>query len=212
MSLILYSMSKHADLIPPKVPQFLNAMLIQGRLSIPLEFLLPFEEKVGGQIIMADTGNRLRPILDKDDFRSAKMRSKLIFGMIAIFLISKVIVGELLEHKVAKRALFVGVPKSEPAYFSLYSFTFLALLTDCIFEAFAEDIYKDGPDEAEVDLRSKLFMQLMPKDVGLKRGFGYVQVRYDPNDLNRRDEWQKLTDFVKSILMNLQAKVYNFKD
>ena len=129
---------------------------------------------MAGQIIMADTGNRLRPILDKDDFRSAKQRAKVIFGMIALFLFSKVVVGEVLEHKVAKRALFVGVPKTEPAYFSLYGFTFLALLTDCVFEAFAEDIYKEGPEEAELELRSKLFMQLMPKDVGLRRGFGYV--------------------------------------
>ena len=128
---------------------------------------------------MSDTGNRLKPIIDKDDSRSTRQRSKLNFLMMSAFVFSKVVVGELLEHKVAKRASFVGVAKSEPPYFSLYSFTFLALLTDCMFEAYADVLYADNPDEAESDLRSRLFMQLMPKDVGLKRGFGYVQVRYD---------------------------------
>ncbi len=69
------------------------------------------------------------------------------------FLVSKVIVGALLEHKVAKRALFVGVNPDEPAYFSLYSFTMIGLLTDIIFEAFAEQIIAENPNEKEVDLK-----------------------------------------------------------
>jgi hypothetical protein len=94
--------------------------------------------------------------------------------MIAGFVFSKVIVGELLEHKIAKRASFVGVAKNEPVYFSLYSFTLLALLADSIFEAFSDVIYAGDPEESEDELRARLFTQLMPKDLGLKRGFGYA--------------------------------------
>lgn len=108
---------------------------------------------------------------------------------IGSFIFSKVIVGELLEHRVAKRASFVGISPEEPVYFSLYSFTLVGLLTDCIFEAFSDIIYEDNPLESEINLRTRLYTQLLPKDVGMKRGFGYSQVRYDDSDSRKRDEW-----------------------
>ena len=79
------------------------------------------------------------------------------FLFIGCYIISKVIVGELLEHRVAKRASFVGVNSKEPVYFTLYSFTLIGLLSDCIFEAFSDIIYADNPMDAEIDLRGRLF-------------------------------------------------------
>jgi len=73
------------------------------------------------------------------------------------YIISKVLVGELLEHRVAKRSAFVGIAKSEPVYFTLYSFTLIALLTDAMFEAFSDLIYAEHAMDSEVELRARLF-------------------------------------------------------
>jgi hypothetical protein len=100
---------------------------------VPLEFLLPFEQSQIGQLLAKDAAGRLR-----QEGSPVKDRSRLNFMIMSCFLVSKVLVGELLEHKVAKRALFVGVHVNEPAYFPLYSFTMIGLLTDILFEAFAE--------------------------------------------------------------------------
>ena len=93
--------------------------------------------------------------------------------LISAWFISKVLVAELLEHRVAKRASFVSLPQREPPYFTLYSFTLIALLTDAVFEAFTETLFAEQPYESEINLRSQLFDQLLPPTVGLKRGFGY---------------------------------------
>lgn len=128
--------------------------------------------------------------------------------VMSCFLVSKVLVGELLEHKVTKRALFVGVHANEPAYFALYSFTMIGLLTDILFEAFADRIIAESPEEPEQDLRQRLFTSLLPPGVGLKRGFGYSQVCYDQKDPRKKEEWQKLSDFMKQVLMSLQLRTY----
>lgn len=65
----MYSMAKHVELISVKVYQFLNLMLVKGELSIPPEFLLPFEDRVAGQNIHSDPGNRLKPE-KQDDTRA----------------------------------------------------------------------------------------------------------------------------------------------
>ena len=44
----MYSLQKHVELISPKVYEFLSEMLVKGKLSIPLEWLLPFEDRVVG--------------------------------------------------------------------------------------------------------------------------------------------------------------------
>jgi len=116
----------------------------------------------------------LRPERVDDNNRAIKARSRANFLIISAYTISKVIVGELLEHRVAKRSAFVGVAKSEPVYFTLYSFTLIGLLTDAMFEAFSEMIYADNAMDSEAELRARLFTQLLPKDVSLKRGFGYA--------------------------------------
>lgn len=101
------------------------------------------------------------------------MRSRTNFMFISCYIVSKVIVAELLEHPVAKRASFIGIQKNEPVYFSLYSFTLIGLLTDALFEAFADIVYADNPFDSEFNLRSRLYVQLLPVEIGLKQGFGY---------------------------------------
>ena len=66
-----------------------------------------------------------------------KQRSRVNFLLIACFFICKVLAGSLLEHKVAKRANFVGLKLQEKTYFSQYAFTLIAILSDVLFEAFA---------------------------------------------------------------------------
>lgn len=46
MSLIMYSLAKHVELLSSKVYEFLNYLVVKGILSIPQDFLLPFEDRL----------------------------------------------------------------------------------------------------------------------------------------------------------------------
>jgi hypothetical protein len=70
-----------------------------------------------------------------------------------------------LEHKVAKRANFVGLKLQEKTYFSQYAFTLIAILSDILFEAFAQLIIEDRPLESEIELRKQLFNNLTPPEI-----------------------------------------------
>ncbi len=70
-----------------------------------------------------------------------------------------------MEHKVAKRANFVGLKLQEKTYFSQYAFTLIAILSDILFEAFAQLIIEDRPLESEIELRKQLFNNLTPPEI-----------------------------------------------
>ena len=70
-----------------------------------------------------------------------------------------------MEHKVAKRANFVGLKLQEKTYFSQYAFTLIAILSDILFEAFAQLIIEDRPLESEIELRKQLFNNLTPSEI-----------------------------------------------
>lgn len=137
MRLLSYALLHNVSLLPTSVFQFLHMLVVEGTLSIPSAFMLPFEARVAGQIILANQGSRLLPERDQSDHLAVKQRSKVNFLLISCFFVSKVLVGSLLEHKVAKRANFVSLRLSEKTYFSQYAFTMLAVLTDILFETFA---------------------------------------------------------------------------
>ena len=59
---------------------------------------------------MGDTAHRLLPEKEQDDPLSVRHRSKLNFMLISSFFLVKVPVVELLEHRIAKRASFIGLP------------------------------------------------------------------------------------------------------
>ena len=48
MSLISYALLQNISLLPKTVFQFLNMLVVEGTLSIPSEFMLPFEARVAG--------------------------------------------------------------------------------------------------------------------------------------------------------------------
>ena len=48
MSLITYALLQNVSLLPTTVFQFLNMLVVEGTLSIPSEFMLPFEARVAG--------------------------------------------------------------------------------------------------------------------------------------------------------------------
>lgn len=102
---------------------------------------------------------------------------------------SKVLVGSLLEHKIAKRANFVGLKIQETSYFSQYGFTLIALLTDVLFEAYAQQIIEDQPLNSEIDLRKQLFINILPPEIEIQRKFSYTQVRYNEGDQKSHYEW-----------------------
>ena len=67
----------------------------------------------------------------------------------------------------AKRANFIGMKLKETSYLSQYGFTLLALLTDILFEAYAQLIIEDRPLDSEIDLKKQLFNNLIPNDTSL---------------------------------------------
>ena len=54
MSLVLYSLLQNVNLIPVTVFRFLHMMVVEGTLSIPDDFMLPFELRMAGPIILSN--------------------------------------------------------------------------------------------------------------------------------------------------------------
>lgn len=48
MSLVSYALLQNVSLLPQSVFQFLHMLVVEGTLSIPTEFMLPFEARVAG--------------------------------------------------------------------------------------------------------------------------------------------------------------------
>jgi len=67
ISLIMYALLQNINLLPLSVFQFLHMLVVEGTLSIPSEFMLPFEARVAGQIILSNQGSRLLPERKQQD-------------------------------------------------------------------------------------------------------------------------------------------------
>jgi hypothetical protein len=103
MSALLTAISQNVHCVPSIVFKFLNILLVKGSLSIPDEFLLPLENKVIGPTLNGNVGRRFRHDYDSN-WGSRQIRSRQVYLMIASFFFSKVLVGSLLEHRIASRA------------------------------------------------------------------------------------------------------------
>ena len=93
-------------------------MVVEGTLSIPEDFMLPFELRMAGPIILSNQGSRLLPERNQNDSIAVKTRSRVNFLLIGSFTVSKVLVGALLEHKIARRANFISLKPQETMNFS----------------------------------------------------------------------------------------------
>lgn len=202
--LFVQALATNVKNIPNSTLEFLSS-LTNGQLQIPPEFMLKIESHLIGPRLTTDKTWTIPEAKGDGSYKCLA---------ISVFVLCKVLVGEVLDNPETIMGYLGDLPDAEQANLHAYGMTLLALLTDLFFTMFNVEYFRLCPKQYfNWEIREHMFcdMQTYVAQSGealtMSKMVGDATYKTFRFSKEREKEWNQLQTLLLQTLKTLNQRV-----